>query len=390
MRGLFWLLVIVLVAITVSLFAGHHDGYVLIVREPYRLELSFNLLLILIVLSFFILHFGLRFIAYARRLPSNVRKYREHQRQINGQAALQQSLHAIIDGRYQEAEKTAAHALDLGVDAGLSALIAARAAHRLQHKSRRDFYLAEAEHRAPEAASARLLTQAELLVDEKQYESALAVLAKLETFEPYHAPALRLSLHALRPLARWEQVLTNLSRLEKQAALEADKIREYRTEAHLQLIKQHAHQTNSLSSYWQSLTEEERLNPQVIYAVAQSFIYLGDSKQAVSLIQTSLAKSWDSALIKLLGQCSFDDPQAQLQQAELWLTSHEADANLLYTLGKLCQSLNVLPKAQTYFEASISVNASREAYIALAEMYEGRQEFETSIRYYKLSTTLVL
>ena len=56
MRWLFWLLLILALATGVSLLAGNNEGYVLIVRPPYRLELSLNLLLILIVLAFALLH----------------------------------------------------------------------------------------------------------------------------------------------------------------------------------------------------------------------------------------------------------------------------------------------------------------------------------------------
>ena len=52
MRVLIWILLILALAIGVSLLAGNNEGYVLIVRPPYRLELSLNLLLILVGLAF--------------------------------------------------------------------------------------------------------------------------------------------------------------------------------------------------------------------------------------------------------------------------------------------------------------------------------------------------
>ncbi|WP_234406304.1 hypothetical protein [Methylobacillus glycogenes] len=52
MRVLIWILLILALAIGVSLIVGSNEGYVLIVRPPYRLELSLNLLLILVILAF--------------------------------------------------------------------------------------------------------------------------------------------------------------------------------------------------------------------------------------------------------------------------------------------------------------------------------------------------
>src|ERR1051325_1556491 len=119
MRWLFWLLLILALATGVALLAGNNEGYVLIVRAPYRLELSLNLLIILVILSFALLHLGLRFANYTRRLPANVRAYKELQRLRKGHAALLQALHAMVEGRYENAEKAAAQALELGEDAGL-------------------------------------------------------------------------------------------------------------------------------------------------------------------------------------------------------------------------------------------------------------------------------
>ena len=50
MRWLFWILLTLALAIGVSMVLGNNEGYVLIVRQPYRLELSLNFLLVLIVL----------------------------------------------------------------------------------------------------------------------------------------------------------------------------------------------------------------------------------------------------------------------------------------------------------------------------------------------------
>src|SRR5690606_8643306 len=168
MRLLFWLLLILALAVGVGLLANSNEGYVLIVRPPYRLELSLNLLLVLVVLAFMLLHLGLGFINYTRRLPASIRAYKEQRRIRRGHAALLESLHAIVEGRYAVAQKNAIRAFELGEDAELSALIAARASHKLKQRSQRDFYLTEAEHRAPDKAVARLLMQAELLLDDRQ------------------------------------------------------------------------------------------------------------------------------------------------------------------------------------------------------------------------------
>lgn len=56
-RKIFWWLFMALLLLAVVLIASNNQGYVLIVRPPYRLQFSFNFLLILIVLGFLLLHY---------------------------------------------------------------------------------------------------------------------------------------------------------------------------------------------------------------------------------------------------------------------------------------------------------------------------------------------
>ncbi|PKO25504.1 MAG: heme biosynthesis protein HemY [Betaproteobacteria bacterium HGW-Betaproteobacteria-8] len=388
MRWVLWFLLILLIAIGLSLFASNNEGYVLIVRPPYRLELSFNLLVILIVLSFFSLHLLLRMLNYARHLPASVKAYKETQRRRDGRAALVEALHALVDGRYHLAEKSAAKALGLGEDAGLSALVAARAAHKLKRKSQRDFYLAEAERLAPEARVGRLLSQAELLLDDKQYSQALQVLRHLERIEPKYPPALRLELKVQLHLGNWDQVLTLLQHLEKEDGIELWKIKQYRQQAHLHLVKRYAGDLKKLQAYWKKLAPEEQLNSRIAEAGARAFSTAGDGNQAGKILGMSLTKSWDSDLVNLLGDCESDNPLKQLQQAEYWLTTQEGDAQLLLALGKMCIRQQLWGKAQSYLEASISVRPSAKAHYILAGMLERRGEHQAANRHYRLSAEL--
>ncbi|PKO92469.1 MAG: heme biosynthesis protein HemY [Betaproteobacteria bacterium HGW-Betaproteobacteria-1] len=388
MRWLLWFLLILLMAIGLSLFASNNEGYVLIVRPPYRLELSFNLLILLIVLSFFSLHLLLRMLNYARGLPASVKEYKERRRQREGRAALVEALHALVDGRYTLAEKGAAKALDLGEDAGLSALVAARAAHKAKRKAQRDFYLAEAERLAPEARTGRLLTQAELLLDDKQYGQALQVLQHLDRLEAKYPPAMRLELKVQLHLGNWEQVLTLLQNLEKEDGLELWKVKQYRQQAHLQMMRRYAGDLKKLQAYWKKLASEEQLNPRIAEAAVQAFITAGDSNQASRVLEMSLTKGWDSDLVGLLGDCESQDPIKQLQQAEYWLTQHEGDANLLLALGRMCMRQRLWGKAESYLEASISVRPSAKAHYMLASLLENRGEQQQAALHYRFSAQL--
>lgn len=376
MKTLIWLLFILLGAVALSLLAGVNDGYVLLVQPPYRIELSLNLLAILLILGFVSLHGSLRLLQYTLRLPQSVRSYKQERRRQQAHAALLEGLHALVEGRYDRAEKAAAQALALGEDAGLSALVAARAAHKQGHLDKREFFLAEAERLAPEASLARLLTQAELLLDERNYAQSLQTLQQIEKLEPHHVPTLKLQLKVQQRLGNWEQVLQVASHLEKQRALESEPLRLARLYAHQQLLSRRAGKPAELLAYWKRISETDQLQTQLALCAARLFSDAGEGAAAARIVEMSLTRQWDSELAAAYGDCASPDPLRQLQQAEAWLQHHHGDAGLLLALGGLCMRQELWGKAQSYLEASLSVQPNAINHLALARLLErnGRQD----------------
>lgn len=373
-----------------SLFVGSNEGYVLLVQPPYRIEISLNLLIILLLLGFVAIHGLLRLVQYTLRVPETVRNYRRQKRQKTAHASMLESLHALIEGRYSTAESAAAKALELGTDAGLNALLAARAAHKMKHFGKRDFYLAEAERLAPNDALARLLTQAELLLDERQYAQALQPLQQLDKIEPHYVPALKLQLKAHQRLGNWEHVLTVLAQLVKRNAIEPVHRQQVLFQAHQRLLERRAGNRDDLLSYWKKIPEEGRTQTQLARLAARCFLEAEDGTTAAQIVEASLNKTWDNSLAAQYGNCASENTVKQLQQAEKWLQSHPGDAGLLLSLGNLCIRQELWGKAQSYLEASLSVQPCSAAHLALARLLERIDKQEEAYRHYRLSLEYAL
>lgn len=390
MNFLIWLLLILGGAVALSLFVGSNEGYVLLVQPPYRIELSLNLLVILLLLTFVAMHALLRLVQYTLRLPEIVRSHKRQQRQKIAFAALTEGLRAFVEGRYARAEKAAANALELGEEPALSALLAARAAHKLKHYGKRDLYLAEAERLAPGESLARLLTQAELLLDERQYAQALAPLQRIDKIEPHHVPALKLQLKAHQRLGNWEHVLGVLAQLEKRGAIEPVHLQQALFQAHQQLLERRAGSHDDLLAYWKKLPEAARTQVQLARLAARLFLEAEDGTTAAQIVEAGLAKNWDSTLAALYGDCASDNTLRQLEQAEKWLQNHANDAGLLLSLGHLCLRQELWGKAQSYLEASLSVQPGSAAHLALARLLERQGKQEDAYQHYRLSLEYAL
>jgi len=112
-RKILWWLLMFLLLVAAVWLVSNDQGYVLIVRSPYRVQISFNFLLIVFVLIFLGLHYSLRFVHFLRRMPSSKRSRKASLRLKAGNAALLEGMHALAEGDFEKAEAAAKLAQDL-------------------------------------------------------------------------------------------------------------------------------------------------------------------------------------------------------------------------------------------------------------------------------------
>lgn len=122
-RRLFWWLLMFLLLVSSVWLASNNQGYVLVVRAPYRVQFSFNFFLVVMVLGFLGMHYCLRFVHYLRRLPANRRSKKEAMRLKAGNAALLEGMHALAEGDYEKAARAAKRAQVLIQNSDLETLI---------------------------------------------------------------------------------------------------------------------------------------------------------------------------------------------------------------------------------------------------------------------------
>jgi HemY protein len=76
MRFALWSIVLAAVAVGIAIFARHSTGFVVIVSAPWRIELSLNLLVFLVIAGYFAFYFLARLAATLIAIPARVRAYR--------------------------------------------------------------------------------------------------------------------------------------------------------------------------------------------------------------------------------------------------------------------------------------------------------------------------
>ncbi len=386
MRWLLWVLGLFAAAVAVML-AARNPGYVQFVYPPYKMEMSLTLFVFGLLAIFVAGYLLVRMVLVTLQLPEYVRAFREERANSKGRNAMMEALRAYFEGRYAAAEKAAVRAMELGERSGLNPIVAARAAHELREFARRDAYLSDAEGKTVGESTMRLMAKTEFLLDQKQPQSALNSLKELsETGMHRHIGALSLELKAQQQARNWDAVLEVMAQLEKRNAIDKAVAAQLRQQAWLEKLHTQATDAASLRALWKTIPADFRRRAKIAAAAAEAFSKLGDCQSAQQLLTESLNAQWDSELVALYGECRGENNTSQIEQAERWLEQHTDDAGLLLALGKLCLHQGLWGKAQSYLDASLSLEPSRAANAALGQLAEKMGRHEQAIAYFQIAT----
>lgn len=388
MRFALWSIVLAAVAVGIALFARHSTGYVVIVSAPYRVELSLNLLVFLVLAGYLAFYTLARLISTLAAIPARVRAYRAERQSSKMRQALNDALLAFFQGRYASAEKSAATALVSDETKGVAAIIAARSAHELGRFSEREQFLDHAKGSAPDVDQARLTTLADLLVSQERYEEALAVLNDLSARDARNLRLLRLKLQAEQATRNWDEVLATVGALAKLGGLGPAEAATARRAAHLGNLNRNAQDAGALGAYWKQLPSEMRVDPAVATTAARYHLALGGTAEAQAIIEQALEREWSPSLVALYGESAGSDALPQIERAEKWLRGHARDPALLLALGKLCMRQGLWGKAQSYIEASLALEPTHDGHMTLAALMEHIGRPQEAILHFRRSAEL--
>ncbi|NYH98041.1 heme biosynthesis protein HemY [Cupriavidus plantarum] len=394
MRLLFWVAVLFGGAVGLALFTQFNHSNVVLFYPPYRVELSLNLALALLLLAFFVAWTVLSTIRHISEMPRRASAYRERSRMSKAQAALRESIENLFAGRFARAERAARDAQAWPEQAQTAALIGARAAHRMQESDRRDVWMAQVTD--PEREQARLVSMAELLVDARDAEGALETIAQLQAQGGRQIHVQRIALRAHQHLKNWSEVLRLARSLEKRNALHpvlALRLKQMAVEA---MLEERRHDADALLYFWKSLSTDERRAVRIAEPAARYFSALGHQNEARRIVEDALKVNWDSRLVQRYADCAEPGRALpQIQQAEQWLAQHPNDADLYYTLGVLCLGQQLWGKAQSSFERALKYAEPESqrrlrvrAHLALARLFEDTDRPEDAQRHYRESAML--
>lgn len=409
MRAALWFLALFGVAVAAALFAGNNQGTITVFWPPYRVDLSFNLVVLILTVLFFTLHVALRALSALFAMPGHARSWRLQHQERGMHEALLDALAHLVAGRFIRAKKAAELVLareaatklsgeTLAYSARLRALahlLAAESAQALQDKSARSAHFDQALEQASrhEALGIRegvQLRAARWALEDRDPSTALQWLDELPQGASRRTIAMRLRLKASRMAHQTRSALEAARLLAKHRAFSEVAAAGLLRGLALELIAS-AHDPDQMKGVWSQLDPAEQQMSEVAIAATRKMLKLGGD---VTATRDWLLPIWDRMVaqpatfsemqrVQLIQVLESGFAMASGAPEGAWLTRIEkaqmanpGDPALQYLAGIACKHLQLWGKAQQLLKQSLprlhNDVLEHSARVALAELAEQR------------------
>lgn len=414
MRSVIWLVLLFGVAVIAALTLGSNDGLASFYWNGWRLDLSLNLFLLILIATCFAVVTLIHTVNSLTSLPRRAREWRVAQRDRSAQAALREALAEFFGARYGRAQKAAQKALTIqaqtaelnqdGAFLALSHLLAAQSAHRLQDRRRRDEQLQQALDLSREQSSARLvedgtrLLAAEWALDDRDAARALGLLSELGPGVGRRTQALRLKLQAQRMAGQSLEALRTARMLAKHQGFSKLAAQGLLRSLAIEALEA-ARDADQLRMVWQQLDPADRRDAFVASRAAGVAVSFGAPEDGRGWLRpfweqiAELAADERAALAEALVQALPGLGPEWLQRLELAQQRWPRDAHLSYALGHALAERQLWGKARLILEQvcddrSLPLAARRRSWLVLAQLAANDGDTERRARCHEAAATV--
>jgi len=300
---------------------------------------------------------------------------------------------AFAEGRWKQAEKimnTAAKNSDAKL---INYLIAAQSAQHQNAENRRDGYLRLAHKSEPEATVAIGLTQAQLQIENSQFEQALATLDNLRTEHPNHPFILKLLCNTYHHLQDWNAIIELLPTLKKYKVFNDQETTRIESDSIHGLLEFEFKNGNfeSLEASWKKLPSAYRKTADNILYYTKLLVAFNHTEEVEKIIKPLFKQEVSIELIDLYGKIKSSNPVKQFGFLEGWLKNNaQAPNNIYLSLAKIAFDLELWGKARFYLERALRVEPNAESFFMMAETLVKLDDEEHAATCYKQGLSFVV
>lgn len=419
MRWIIWSVMVVTIAVVAALVLGSHQANVTVYWHPWRIDLSLNFVLMLLVFSFVLLYAALRGTAVLRELPKRAHQWRTHQSERAAFMAVLDAVAFQLSGRFVRAQSSATKALSILQERTdepmpqqaqltlLAQLLSAESANALANKDQRDSMLQAIEagdaHEGTQAVrEGAYLRAASWALNAKDADQARHWLARLPQGAQRRIQAVRLRLKLAQLDRNNHQALDMVRLLVKHKALSPFAASTLSRSLALEALQQ-VHDTAQLQAAWQRMDAQDQQQPALALAFVQRWQSLraaNDTQPGPELeasLKAAIHTLWNAypdlsdsrrakALFILDEECG-RHPAQWLGPVEQSLAQKPNDAGLQFLAGRVFLRQQLWGKAQAQLLLASKhlqdPDLLRRTWCGLAQLAEQRGEAEEALHAWK-------
>jgi len=378
-------IVVLVTAVVLTWYVVEDPGYVVLARDPWRVEIALSLFVLLFLCLLVGLYIFLRFLSRLWQSPKILKRWRRQKQFRNAQRSMINGSLRLIEGDWKKAEKQLVDSLHDSSNPVLGYLAAAYSANSAGNKIKRDEYVAQASREFPKEKLAIGLVHAHLQYRSGELALACETLQKLQANGHRNIQVLRLLANAYVDLKRWQEILQLLPLLRRMEAFTTQALDEYELQAccSLLVIDEKGDPAQALDGVWASFSPKLRHQSNILAAYVEALMGLGKDDQCETLIRSAVNRQWNGKLVYLYGKLNTNNSIAQFKIAETWSLNHAVDPDLLLTLGRLAIKNKLWGKARSYLETCIASKGPVEAFDELGRLLEQLGETQKALACYR-------
>ncbi len=376
-------LLLLILAVWAGVKIAVDPGFAIFAYQHWTVEMPLWFFGLALVVLFLLVYMLIAFLKGTSRVSKHIKMLNKQHKLAIAHRKTSKGLLELAEGNWEQAEKLLIKGASYSAQPLINYLAAARAAHEQSAYERRDEYLRVAHETTPDAKIAVGLTQAELQISHQQLEHSLATLRHLQNMVPQQAYVLKLLKDVYEQLGDWQALLELLPELGKRKVVKPEALKQLEIKAYQGLFGKVNGLQITLDKVWDQVPKRLRREKAILIPYVKHLLSDKDYVTAEAVVRDVLKHAWDGELVALYGETKFAEPDKQLAYAEAWLKSHGNSPALLLCLARLAKRCQLWGKAKDYLQTSISIDATRETYAELANLYEELGETDNALQAYR-------
>lgn len=284
-------------------------------------------------------------------------------RELQTRASLGEGLEALHQGRYTEAQRLLARAVQEPHAEAAARIASAHAAHARGDLARARSELDAFGDRHP---ASRAIAAAELALADGRPTDALVAL-DAPAAQPLPPRGLALRAEAMATSGQAAQAYELLGPLRRHQALAETELSRRETRWAAAMLRE-ARDSNALAAHWEALPKQLRTDPAVAAAYADRASALGWDEAACKALEQALATQWDDSLAARYGSLPLGRHEHRAAVCDRWLEKHPDSAALLLSRARLSAQAHDWQQAEAYALRAMERGAGEEAWELLGDI----------------------